>query len=97
MMDVYDGFSGAGGMGGGKLNLELKNDETWSIPAGSASVIESIFPEGTYIGVDHSMKDVLKGGAFIVQATSTSTGTDHPIGTWVPPKGSTLVTGPPPP
>ena len=29
------------------------NDETWWIPPGSASVIESTFPEaGLYVGVD---------------------------------------------
>jgi nitrite reductase (NO-forming) len=104
MIDVFDGFTGTGGTGSGKLDRELRFDETWSIPAGSASVIEARFPqngnvpgsEGIYVGVDHSMKDVLKGGAFLVQATTTSTPTDHPAGTWVPPKGSPLVTGPPP-
>ncbi len=56
-------------------------------------MIESTFPEaGTYVGVDHSMKDVVKGGAFIVQAVDTSTAVDHPKGTWVPPTGSTHVT-----
>jgi hypothetical protein len=47
-------------------------------------VIEAKFPEngnvpgseGIYIGVDHSMKDVLKGGAFVVKATTTSTATN---------------------
>jgi hypothetical protein len=38
------------------------------------------------------MKDVVKGGAFIVEAKDTSTAMDHPTGTWVPPKGSTKVT-----
>ena len=43
------------------------NDETWWIPPGSASVIESTFPEeGPYVGVDHAMADVVKGGAFVV-------------------------------
>jgi nitrite reductase (NO-forming) len=94
MIDVHDGFLGSGGTGGGKLDTQLRNDETWSIPAGSGSVIQSRFPEeGIYVGVDHSMKDVLKGGAFIVQATSASTDTDHPIGTWVPPRGSPIAAG----
>jgi nitrite reductase (NO-forming) len=71
----------------------MTKDETWNIPAGSASVIETKFPEaGPYTGVDHAMKDVVKGGAFSVLATPTSTSTDHPTGTWVPPKGSLIVT-----
>src|SRR5512133_1520871 len=83
MIDVYVGFTGTGGSGSGKLNQVLRQDETWSIAAGSAAVIEAKFPqngnvpgsEGIYIGVDHSMKDVLKGGAFVVKATTTSTPT----------------------
>src|SRR5919106_5744310 len=36
------------------------NDETWWVPPGSASVIETIFPdEGIYVGVDHAMKDTV--------------------------------------
>jgi nitrite reductase (NO-forming) len=93
MINVHDGFLGQGGTGSGKLGTQLRNDETWSIPAGSASVIESRFPDqGNYIGVDHSMKDVFKGAAFVVLATPTSTPTDHPPGTWVPPMGSKKVT-----
>src|SRR5215210_3093270 len=72
------------------------NDETWNIPPGSASVIEAVFPtEGLYVGVDHAMNDVLKGGAFAVLATPDSTPDDHPTGTMVPPRGSDMVTGPP--
>ncbi len=72
------------------------NDETWNIPPGSASVIEAVFPtEGLYVGVDHAMVDVLKGGAFAVLATPDSTPDDHPAGTMVPPRGSNMVTGPP--
>jgi nitrite reductase (NO-forming) len=72
------------------------NDETWNIPPGSASVIEAVFPsEGIYVGVDHAMNDVLKGGAFAVLATPDSTPDDHPQGTMVPPRGSDMVTGPP--
>jgi nitrite reductase (NO-forming) len=71
-----------------------RNDETWWIPPGSASVIEATFPDpGPYVGVDHSMKDVVKGGAFVVVADENSTATDHPPGTWVPPAGSNLVSG----
>jgi nitrite reductase (NO-forming) len=70
------------------------NDETWWIPPGSGSVIEAVFPtEGIYVGVDHAMNDVLKGGAFAVLATQNSTSMDHPVGTWVPPKGSEMVSG----
>lgn len=72
------------------------NDETWNIPPGSGSVIEAVFPsEGIYVGVDHAMNDVLKGGAFAVLATPDSTPDDHPQGTMVPPRGSDMVTGPP--
>jgi len=92
MINVHDGFLGQGDTGSGKLGTQLRNDETWSIPAGSASVIESRFPDpGNYIGVDHSMKDVFKGAAFVVLATPTSTPTDHPTGTWVPPMGSRIA------
>jgi nitrite reductase (NO-forming) len=78
-----------------RLGSVISNDETWWIPPGSASVIESTFPtEGIYVGVDHAMNDVLKGGAFAVLATENATDTDHPPGTWVPPKGSSMVSGP---
>jgi hypothetical protein len=62
------------------------------IPPGSASVIEATFPDpGIYVGVDHAMKDVVKGGAFAVLANETSTANDHPEGTCVAPKGSPSV------
>jgi nitrite reductase (NO-forming) len=68
------------------------NDETWWIPPGSGSVIESTFPEaGLYVGVDHAMADVVKGGAFAVLATENSTATDHPEGTCVSAKGEGIV------
>jgi nitrite reductase (NO-forming) len=68
------------------------NDETWWIPPGSGSVIESTFPEaGVYVGVDHAMADVVKGGAFAVVAADNSTATDHPEGTCVPAKGEGVV------
>ena len=68
------------------------NDETWWIPPGSGSVIESTFPqEGVYVGVDHAMSDVVKGGAFAVLAVENSTATDHPEGTCVPAKGEGIV------
>lgn len=68
------------------------NDETWWIPPGSGSVIEATFPtNGTYVGVDHAMNDVVKGAAFAVVADESSTPNDHPEGTAVAPKGSESV------
>ena len=50
-------------------------------------MIEAVFPEeGIYVGVDHNMADVVKGGAFAVIATEDATEDDHPPGTWVPGK-----------
>jgi nitrite reductase (NO-forming) len=78
-----------------RYGTQDKNDETWWITAASGSVIEATFPEeGVYVGVDHAMKDVLKGAAFAVLATNDSTPNDHPEGTWVPPLGSDMVSGP---
>jgi hypothetical protein len=79
-----------------RYGTQVLNEETWYIPAGSGSVIEATFPdEGIYVGVDHAMNDVLKGGAFAVLATPESTPDDHPAGTMVPPRGSDMVSGPP--
>jgi nitrite reductase (NO-forming) len=73
-----------------RLGTVLMNDETWTIPPGSASVIELKFPqEGLYVGLTHSVSDALKGGAFAVLAVNNSTATDQPPGSSVPPKGST--------
>jgi nitrite reductase (NO-forming) len=89
-IDVHDGFIK------NRYGTQLLNDETWWIPPGSASVIASTFPEeGLYVGVDHAMKDVVKGGAFAVLGANNSTATDHPEGTWVPPKGSPVAAGNP--
>ncbi len=75
-----------------RYGTTLLNDETYNIPVGSASVIETVFPEeGVYVGVDHDMKDVYKGGAIAVIAANNSTATDHPPGTAVAPKGSASV------
>jgi nitrite reductase (NO-forming) len=88
MINVRDGSN----IANNGLGTQLRNDETWWIPPGSGSVIESTFPDpGIYVGVDHSMKDVLKGGALAVLANETSTATDHPTGTCVAPKGSESV------
>ena len=97
MITVRDGSAGPGL--GDRYGLVDKNDDTWTIPPGSGSVIEATFPQpGLYVGVTHSLSDVVKGGAFAVLATSNATDSDHPAGTWVPPKGSSMVSseqGPP--
>jgi len=75
-----------------RLGTTLLNDETWYIPSGSGSVIETTFPEeGVYVGVDHEMKDVYKGAALAVIANNTSTVNDQPPGSAVAPKGSSSV------
>jgi nitrite reductase (NO-forming) len=79
MIDVRDG-----NVKGHFLGRQVMQDETWTIPPGSASVIEAVFPvEGLYVGVDHNMSHVLKGAAFAVLATEDATDDDHPEGTYV--------------
>jgi hypothetical protein len=88
MITVRDGTNGQNN----NYGTVDKMDDTWTIPPGSGSVIEATFPQpGLYVGVSHSLSDVVKGGAFAVLATSNATDTDHPPGTWVPPKGSSMV------
>ena len=88
LIDVRDGSIDS------YYGLQLKNDEAWSIPPGSASVIETIFPKpGAYVGMDQDLGRFLLGGAFAVVAMENSTKTDHPTGTWVPPSGSSEVSG----
>lgn len=88
MINVHDGFIRD------RLGSQLMNDEAWTVPPGSASVIETIFPEaGVYVGIDHDLGNLVKGGAFAVLAVNNSTDTNHPEGTWVPPKGSSDVSG----
>lgn len=88
MLSVRDG-SNAANNGYGTQDI---NDETWWITPASGSVIEATFPDpGVYVGVDHAMKDVVKGGAFAVLAVENSTATDHPEGTCVPAKGEGIV------
>jgi nitrite reductase (NO-forming) len=90
MISAHDGTNKANDA----LGTQLWNDETYWIPPALGSVIEATFPSpGLYVGVDHAMKDVLRGGAFAVVADGNSTNTDHPPGTWVPPKGSDKVGG----
>jgi nitrite reductase (NO-forming) len=75
-----------------RYGTQDKNDETWTIPPGSASVIEAVFPAagangapGVYVGVDHEMTDVVKGGAFAVIAldSEAAMADDQPPGTSV--------------
>ena len=88
MISVRDGTNQANNA----LGTQDRNDETWWIPPAAGSVIESTFPDqGVYVGVDHSMKDVVKGGAFAVAAMENSTATEHPEGTCVAPAGSESV------
>lgn len=88
--DVRDGFN----VNANDYGVVSMNDEAWWVPPGSSSVIESTFPEeGIYVGVDHSMADVVKGGAFAVLATPNATATDIPEGAWVPPLGSEFSGG----
>src|SRR6185503_19317501 len=90
MISAHDGTNKANDA----LGTQLWNDETYWITPASGSVIEATFPSpGLYVGVDHAMKDVLRGGAFAVVADGNSTNSDHPPGTWVPPKGSDKVSG----
>lgn len=63
------------------LQNTVMQDETWTIPPGSASVIEATFPEGTYVGVDHNMSHVLKGAAFVVVSTPEAGDDEYPEGT----------------
>ncbi len=78
-----------------RYGTQVLNDEGWIIPPGAGSVIEAVFPEeGLYVGVDHAMNDVLKGAAFAVLATPDATPDDHPAGTFVPPRGSPMASGP---
>jgi nitrite reductase (NO-forming) len=81
MLDVRDGSVR------GNYGTPDRQDETWTVPPGSASVIEATFPEaGLYVGVDHNLMHVVRGGAFAVLATPDATDNDHPKGTWVPSK-----------
>ena len=65
------------------LQNTVMQDETWTIPPGSTSVIEATFPEGTYVGVDHNMSRVLKGAAFVVVSTPEAGDDEYPEGTYV--------------
>jgi nitrite reductase (NO-forming) len=80
-----------------RYGTQLKLDETWWIPPGSASVIEATFPQGggpegspdgtpgIYVGLDHEITDAVKGGAFAVLALDSepAMADDQPPGTAV--------------
>ena len=81
MLDVRDGSIR------GWTGRQLTQDETTWVPVGSASIVESVFPEeGVYVGVDHNMANVVKGAAFAVMATNNSTASDVPSEAAVPSK-----------
>jgi len=62
-MDVRDGSTPK------KLMTPVSNEETWTVPPGSSSTTDTVFPSvGPYIGVTHKLNDVVKGGAFAVIA-----------------------------
>ena len=62
-MDVRDGSTP------NKLMTPVANEETWTVPPGSSSTTDTIFPSvGPYIGITHKLSDVVKGGAFAVIA-----------------------------
>ncbi|MCH7649483.1 MAG: hypothetical protein IIA83_12875 [Thaumarchaeota archaeon] len=62
-MDIRDGGDGS------VLNTVELNEETWTVPPGSASTFDVTFPSpGLYLGVTHKLSDVVKGGAFAVVA-----------------------------
>ena len=81
-----------------RFGTQDKNDETWTIPPGSASVIEAVFPQGggpegagngspgVYVGVDHEMTDVVKGAAFAVIALDA-----EPAGAHDQPEGTAVM------
>jgi len=62
-MDIRDGGNN------GRLGTVELNEETWTVPPGSASTFDVTFPSpGLYLGVTHKLSDVVKGGAFAVVA-----------------------------
>ncbi len=80
-MDVRDGSTPK------KLMSPVKNEETWTIPAGSSSITDTVFPSvGPYIGITHKLNDVVKGGAFAVIAcdiNNPENNAAHPLAQFV--------------
>ena len=81
-LDVRDGYVA------NRYGFQDRSDETWTVPPGSASVIEAVFPaEGPYIGLTHKLNDVVKGGGFVVLGSNNSTMNDIPPEAMVPKPG----------
>jgi len=80
-MDIRDGSTPK------KLMTVEANEETWTVPAGSSSITDTVFPSvGPYIGVTHKLNDVVKGGAFAVIACdidNPENNADHPLSAFV--------------
>ena len=76
-MDVRDGSTPQ------KLMSPVRNEETWTVPPGSSSTTDTVFPSvGPYIGITHKLSDVVKGGAFAVIACDVdnpSNNVNHPL------------------
>ena len=76
-MDVRDGSTPK------KLMTPVANEETWTVPPGSSSTTETVFPSvGPYIGITHKLSDIVKGGAFAVIACDIdkpSNNANHPL------------------
>ena len=80
-MDVRDGSTPK------KLMTPVSHEETWTVPAGSSSTTDTVFPSvGPYIGITHKLNDVVKGGAFAVIACdidNPENNVDHPLSEFV--------------
>jgi len=78
-MDVRDGSTPD------ELMTPVANEETWTVPPGSSSTTETLFPSsGIYVGVTHKLNDVVKGGAFAVLACDVNGVDDLPTVAGVP-------------
>jgi len=78
-MDVRDGSTPK------KLMTPVANEETWTVPPGSSSTTDSVFPSaGIYVGITHKLNDVVKGGAFAVLACDINGDDDLPTVAGVP-------------
>jgi hypothetical protein len=97
----------------GHLLKQDMNDQVNWIPPAGGQIIEAKFPplntvpnplvndthNVLYVGVDHNMNHVIKGAAFLVNATSTASPGDQPgnminhhwQSSWVPPINSRCV------
>jgi len=80
-MDIRDGSTPK------KLMTVEANEETWTVPPGSSSTTDTVFPSpGPYIGVTHKLNDVVKGGAFAVIACdidNPENNESHPLSEFV--------------